>query len=253
VFCQWLPLHQLDLQTLRSIVQSFLSAWPDGWAMLASNSLETPVIGLVGRAGGRFNAESLRARRADARQAQRFANFGIEDEFALLGSFVAGPAALRRFAGDSAANTDDHPVVMYRAPRITYAADSLPRDRLLALLRELSVEPAELVSPLPDAPWSARLTAYWQARDAFIASGRDVRPSADLQAMLGQVRAPLLAVLHISPDFRPAYDPLLRMASSLAITDAPGAGELLRELVLVQPERQEAALVLAQLDAGSLH
>jgi hypothetical protein len=27
-------------------------------------------------------------------------------------------------------------VVAYRAPRVTYAPDSLPRDRLLALLRE---------------------------------------------------------------------------------------------------------------------
>ena len=33
---------------------------------------------------------------------------------------------LQRFAGDAAANTDDHPVVAYRAPRITYAPDSQP-------------------------------------------------------------------------------------------------------------------------------
>ena len=57
----------------------------------------------------------------------------------MLGSFVAGPEALRRFAGDAAANTDDRPVVAYRAPRITYAPESLPRDRLLALLQELSI------------------------------------------------------------------------------------------------------------------
>jgi hypothetical protein len=53
LFCQWLPLHQLDLPTLRSVVQAFLVAYPDGQAMLATNSLETPVIGLVGRAGSR--------------------------------------------------------------------------------------------------------------------------------------------------------------------------------------------------------
>ena len=35
-------------------------------------------------------------------------------------------------------------------------------------------------------------------------------------AMLAQVREPLLSVLRISPDFRPAYDPLLSMAAALA-------------------------------------
>ena len=50
VFCQWLPLHQLDLQTVRSIVRSFLAVFPHATAMIASNSLETPVIGLFARA-----------------------------------------------------------------------------------------------------------------------------------------------------------------------------------------------------------
>jgi spermidine synthase len=28
LFCQWLPLHQLDLETLRSIVRTFLTVFP---------------------------------------------------------------------------------------------------------------------------------------------------------------------------------------------------------------------------------
>src|SRR6185369_11343375 len=45
VFCQWLPLHQLDLGTLRSIVRSFRVAFPKGWALLANDGLDTPTIG----------------------------------------------------------------------------------------------------------------------------------------------------------------------------------------------------------------
>ena len=254
IFCQWLPLHQLDLATLRSIVQSFLFVYPDGWAMLASNSLDTPVLGLVGRArdvnlDGHFDAEILRRRLTSVRLPQRLANIGIEDEFALLGSFVAGPAALRRFAGSAPANTDDHPVVAYRAPRITYAPDSLPRDRLLVLLRELAIEPSELMAPTTDAAWSRRLAAYWQARDRFIESGRDVRPSADVQDMLSQVRTPLLSVLRLSPDFRPAYDPLLLMANALARTDGDEARALLSELAKMQPARPEAGRALIEIAA----
>jgi spermidine synthase len=248
VFCQWLPLHQLDLETLRSIVQSFLSVYPDGWAMLASNSLDTPVLGLVGRAdAGRFDVGALRDHLASLVLPQRLADIGIEDEFALLGSFVAGPKTLKQFAGSAAANTDDHPVVAYRAPRVTYTPDSLPRDRLIALLRELSVEPAELIAPALDETWPRRLAAYWVARNRFIESGRDVRPLSDVQGMLAQVREPLLSVLRISPDFRPAYDPLIRMATILARTDAAGARALLTQLAQTQPARSEALLALHEI------
>jgi spermidine synthase len=175
---------------------------------------------------------------------------GLEDELAVLGSFVAGPAALRRFAGDAAANTDDRPVVAYAAPRITYAPDSTPRDRHNALLRALALEPAELIVPPPDPAWPRRLVAYWTARDRFIESGRDVRPSPRVQEMLAQVQEPLLSVLRISPDFRPAYDPLLAMATALARSDAPGARSLLTQLSRIQPARAEAPRALALIGAS---
>ncbi len=249
VFCQWLPLHQLDLDTLRSIVQSFVAVYPDGWAVLATNSLETPVLGLLARNdGGRFEPAQLRERLQ--RSALRPADFGFADEFALLGSFVAGPQALARFAADAPLNTDDRPIVAYRAPRITYAPDSLPRDRLLALLGELDIAPAELVASNTDAQWSNRLAAYGAARNRYLDVGRSVQPSADAQRMLLQVREPLLSVLRISPDFRPAYDPLLRIAIALARADLPAARSLLAELKRAQPERPEAEHALARLAAA---
>src|SRR4029453_17392573 len=108
----------------------------------------------------------------------RAASIGLEDELTVLGSFIAGPEALRRFAGDATANTDDRPVVAYHAPGVTYAPDSQPRDRLFALLREVSgdLQPQQLILPAPDPEWPRRLAAYWLARDRFIASGPDGRP-----------------------------------------------------------------------------
>jgi len=249
LFCQWLPLHQLDLASLRSVVQAFMQVYPGGTAILASNSLETPVVGLIGHADATPVRElrGLRARLAGAAWPEGIARYGVEDELALLGTYVAGPTALRRFAGAVAANTDDRPVVAYRAPRLTYAPDSLPRDRLFSLLDELAVEPAQVVNVEADGAFAARLTAYWSARRAFVDAGRAVRPSADVQQMLAQVREPLLAVLRTSPDFRPAYDPLLRMAGTLARSDAPAAQALLSELARAQPARPEAQRLLAQL------
>jgi len=252
VFCQWLPLHQLDLDTLRSIVRSFMAVYPDGRALLATYSLETPVIGLVARRDGmRFDLRALRERLQRIALPRPLADFGLNDEFALLGSFVAGPGALARFAGDAALNTDDRPVVAYRAPRITYAPESLPRERLLALLAELHIEPGELVDSGGDAAWPARQAAYWRARQRFIEVGRDVRASTDTRRMLAQVREPLLSVLRLSSDFRPAYDPLLRMAIGIARDDPLAARVLLNELVALQPARGEAPAALARLVAAS--
>jgi len=252
LFCQWLPLHQLDVATLRSIVRSFMAAYPQGMAMLATNSLETPVLGLVARAdAGRFALAAVRQRLARPTLPQPLADYGLSDDFAVLGSFVAGPQALARFASSAPLNTDDHPVVGYSAPRITYAPDSLPRDRLLALLGEWRVSPSEGLDAGADAAWPQRLAAYRNARDAFLNAGRQVRSGGDVQALLAQVRGPLLAVLRTSPDFRPAYDPLLRMALALARSDPAAARVLLGELAQVQPARAEAPQALQRLAPGA--
>jgi spermidine synthase len=53
--------------------------------------------------------------------------------------------------------------------------------------------------------------------------------------MLAQVREGLLGVLRISPDFRPASEPLLKMAASLNERDPAAARTLLTEIARVQP------------------
>jgi len=64
--------------------------------------------------------------------------------------------------------------------------------------------------------------------------------------MLDQVQEPLLAVLKISPDFRPAYDPLLRLAEAVSTDDTDRGHRLLDELASLQPARTEAGRPLAQ-------
>jgi spermidine synthase len=246
LFCQWLPLHQLDLVTLRSIVRSYLSVFPQGAALLSTYSLDTPTLGLIShRNGERFSIEQVRHELASA-HAYNIEAFGITDDLTLLGNFIAGPRALVKFAGSAPLNTDDRPIVAYRAPNITYSPVSAPRDRLLELLREVAITPQELLTDM-DSAWSARLAAYWTARNRFIEAGRDVRPSSDVREMLAQVRQPLLATLRISPDFRPAYDPLLLMATALSQIDPDAGRSLLMELQVIQPSRQEAANALQAL------
>jgi len=251
LFCQWLPLHQLDLETLRSVVRTFLDVYPRGTAILATYSLDTPVLGLVAREGGAaFDRDAVHRRLATVRLPRSPAEIGIDDELALFGTFVAGPGALDEFARGAPLNADDRPVVAYRAPRLTYEGNSRPRDRLIALLQELSISPGDVIAEPSDADWNARLAAYWAARDTFIAAGRGVEPTLDVRRMLAQVREPLLAVLNVSPDFRPAYDPLLTMALALVRIDAAAARDLLVDLQRVH-EGPEVAHALRELESTS--
>jgi len=254
VFCQWLPLHQMDLDSLRSIVASFLTVNPHGWAMLATNSLETPVIGLVAyQDGGRIEPARLRERLSRAGRADGATRLGVTDDLSLLGSFFAGPEALARFAADAPRNTDDHPVVAYRAPRITYAPDASPAERLLALIGAVRITAPELLDDATgsaaDATLGARLARYWDARNRFLAVGVGVRPTGDPRRMLEQVREPLLSVVRLSGDFRPAYDPLLRMALALAGSEPATSRALLSALQDAAPLRPEAAAALREMQA----
>jgi len=65
--------------------------------------------------------------------------------------------------------------------------------------------------------------------------------------MLAQLREPLLSVLRISPDFRPAYDPLMQMARSVVRLDPAAARTVLGELQRTQPARPEAEEALRVL------
>jgi spermidine synthase len=65
--------------------------------------------------------------------------------------------------------------------------------------------------------------------------------------MLDQVEGPLLRALRTSPDFRPAYEPLLRLAMAVAGSDPARAARLLGELASLQPARHEAADALAAI------
>jgi spermidine synthase len=254
LFCQWLALHQMDLATLRSIVAAFIRAYPGAVAVLASNSLATPVIGLIAHPDRqRFDAAAVRQRLAAPQGAARRAELGFSDEFAVLGSLVAGPAALARFAAGAPANTDDRPLVAHRAPLATYAPEAAPAQRLIDLLAGFQTDTESLATPPPtlsdDAVlvWRQRLAAYRAARQRFIEIGVGVRPDADPARMLAQVEQPLLGVLRQSADFRPALDPLLAMAVAVAATEPLHARRLLGDLIALRPDRTDLTQALRRL------
>ena len=237
LFCQWLALHQMELGTLRSIVAAFLQVYPQGVAVLASNSLDTPVLGLLARPDmPRFDAEAplvpLTEDSAAAWQQARL-RARLDDEFGLLGSLLAGPAALRQFAQGAVINSDDRPQVVHSAPWDTYAPQTTPRQRLLGLIQALQPQAADLLTD-PASPAAQRLQAYWSARQTYLELGMQVQPDSDLVQTLTRLQNPLLALLDLSPEFTPARDALNAMASGLAQRD-PERAHRLRVVLQAKP------------------
>lgn len=251
LFCQWLPLYQLDLPTLATIIRTFLQVFPDASAYLAHYSLLTPMLCLVGTVEPRRYPAGWFATRVDDPQlAAKLVPVDLDNGFALFGTFIAGPEALSQFAGDGPVNSDDRPVVTFAAPLAVYHGLSPTWGRLASLIRGTSATPADVVAE-PDANENAefgpRLAAYWRARNAFLAAGTSVKPSADPRAMARQITGPLLAIVRSTPDFESAYRPLLALARDLSRVDPGAAGRLLLDLDQANPQRDDARRLYAQL------
>jgi spermidine synthase len=242
VFCQWLPLYQMDLETLRIITRTFLTVFPEATAYLAHYSLKAPIVGLVANLGGKtYPATWLEKRVRDANLAQKLRDLRLHTNFNLFGCFLAGASELRRFAGYGPLNTDNRPLVTYQAPRFAYANTEPIYRPLFALLDFFQTVPEQVVAPARDARetgFQRRLAAYWTARNDFMKLGAGVRETDDVRELLSQVKEPLLAIVRVSRDFDLAYTPLLMMAQRLAKIDPKAAEQLLTELGRANPDRR---------------
>ena len=254
LFMQWLPLFQMDLATLRVIVRTFLDSFPHVQLHVPHFSISQPIVGLVGSEQPlRYKATWLQQRVTDPLLQQQLVSLRLNSNLAFMGGYLADEHALRRFAGDVAANTDDHPIVSYLAPAFAYEQRQGHGERLLRLLAALGSERGSLLASRTmdrnGQSFADRLTRYWTARDAYLEAGVALATSAETVVPRRPEDA-LLDVVRLSADFNPAYLPLLRMAQATASRDPQAAASLLRRLMAAAPERPEARALLQQLSAS---
>ncbi len=245
-FCQWLPLYQLDLPSLRAIIRGFLDVYPDGAAWLNHYSVRTPMLALIGtRDGGHLDTDALAARLRDPAIEQVVRPLGFEASIDLLGQYLGGPRALSTFAGAGPRNTDDYPFVTFDARRNVHALAAAPWSLLLAVTQSLQPDPAELLrlGPAREA-LSPRLGAYWRARNRFLEAGASLRGDPRGTALIEAASPGLIESLRLSAEFDPAYGPLMSMARSLISSDRTAAARLLRQIDEAAPSRDEARELL---------
>ncbi|MDY6849957.1 MAG: spermidine synthase [Thermodesulfobacteriota bacterium] len=254
LFCQWLPLHQLDMDTLKVIMRTFLHVFPEGQAYLANYSLQTPLLALVGsREPLRYPEKWFRQKLRDEEVRRRVLPLKYDSFYSLFGTFLAGDAQLRKFSAAAPLNTDEHPVVLFRAPRFVYGDPAQPHARLMDLVTALSpADPDAILAPYvteEDYLARERLAAYWRARDSFLRIGGEIEQTGDLRALYEQVREPLLTVVRESVDFSAAYFPLLTIAYEMYPLDRDASYLLLSDLMRANPMRREAYALRERLFA----
>ncbi|UFZ08322.1 spermidine synthase [Bradyrhizobium ontarionense] len=247
VFCQWLPLYQLDAPSLRAIVRSFLAIFPDGSAWLNHYSVRTPMLALIGsRASHHVDPERLGPRLSEPRLRPILHPLALDQPIDLLGQYVAGAKSLARFAGPGPRNSDDFPFVTFDARRNVRALSAPPWELLLTVIGQAKTDATELIDPSQRAAWDERLGAYWQARNRFLQAGAALTGDPRGSALIAAAAPGLLDSVRLSAEFEPAYVPLMSMARSLLASDRRAAEGLLRAIDDAAPSRGEARDLLSR-------
>jgi spermidine synthase len=246
LFCQWLPLHQLDENMLRIIVRTFLEVFPDGQAWLLHLNVDIPVLGLVGSLEpAHYSNRWVEQRLAGSALDEALKKLALADSLRLFGQALAGPSQLRAFAASAPLNTDDQQRITFGAPRFAYQKNASLYGRLLALLQLGVPNPQEtlgLDSEGEAKEFAGRLTKYMTARDVYfhglIAEAEGRRTQA-LDLYVESAR--------LSEDFTSGYGQCLSYASLQARTQPEEARALLQRLVEAQPSRPVARQMLERL------
>ena len=227
VFCQWLALHQMDIQTVQTIVASYLMVFPDAKAVLASNSLDSPVIGLISRKNVNFPMVSeMNKNWLDPTKASSALKAKLEDPYAVWGSVLGDSKTLHEFSKNVAPNTDDFLQVSYKAPKVTYSPSDTPRSRLKQLVSVWENQPNREES---DAIQSG-LQAYWNARKKYLEIGLGVQDNLDPLLILSNYQDQLFQLIQASPEFRPAHDTLNSLATALKVSNPDISSNVINKL-----------------------
>lgn len=243
LFCQWLPLHQLDLGGVRDVARTFLEVFPDADAWLLRFNADTPVVGLVGWTGGvRVEVGRLAERWKEAALARALSEAALNDPLRVLGCRLADPASLRRFAAGGDVATDDRPLVLFRAA--AGREGGAPPERLRRFLEEVEPGFAGWVEGGDAAGWTTRLEAFRTARDLHLrglAEEAQGQRAAAVALYLRSVRA--------SPDYTAGYAQAVLIASAYARVEPDRARGLLEALRAARPDQRLAGDLLERLDA----
>lgn len=238
IFCQWLPLYQMDLQSIRIVMATFSEVFPMGELWLLRFHSDLPVIGLMGRINrSKYSVRILENRLSDPALTSFLKPLGLTDAVRLLGGYI-GPILPQ---SQTPINSDWNPVLIFNSPQITFRRQDNPGQRLLTLISELRGHPGKI---LEDATpeFADKVDRFMQARDVYL-HGLDLESKGDRPAAL---RA-YIESARLSVEFTAGYAQAITIAAALVREHPEQSRTILNELIAARPELPVAAELLRRL------
>ncbi len=229
MLCQWAHTYDISREDLRSIVATFLTAFPDGSMWLVGDA-DVLLVGSTSPLDERLAGITTAWARPGV--AEDLASVGALDPFAVTSLFVAQGATLKAWANGAPLQTDDRSRLEFSGPRNIFGPS---RDDNATTLRELAAG-----SPKPAAVIAAEQAATAGSR-------RDrglmfLRADAHRPAYDDFVRA-----LETDPNDPVTLDGLTRSAGALGRID--DARTVLTKLASA-PENSSAKMALSKVLAS---
>jgi spermidine synthase len=241
LFCQWLPLHQLDDRMFDIIVRTFRAAFPHTEGFLLRFNVDAPVLGLIGSSEPlQWNEQIMDPRRTGEALREELRRLAIADSFRLMGHWVE-LSHVGTMPGPI--NTDDDPLVTFGAPQFVYEKKATPYGRLIRLINQPKTTPwAGPILSVANSSLLQKFNDYIQARDVYLRG-----LAADYEGHRDQAIAAYIESARTSEDFTSGYAQCLSIASLLARSNPAESRRILKELIAAQPNRPVARQLLEKL------
>jgi spermidine synthase len=254
IFCQWLPLYQMDETTLRSIMHTFSDVFPHSAAWLVNYSVEMPILGLIGSMEPlTIDPHRVESLISSQTMKEHLESLKLYSTVSLTGGFIGSSRSIKLFSGSGALNSDDCPGIMYDAPRFAYGNRRATPDEIVAhLLDSFSADGHELFSAsdstMAHEDLALRYNRYRKARDRFMQMGIKITRSGGVSGEDALIDS-LFSFAQLSGDFEGAYNPLLGIALRKYRDDPHMSLSILRKLAALCHERGEAFSIIKEIEA----
>lgn len=239
LFCQWLPLHQLDPSTLQTITATFMDVFHHTEAWLLHFNVDIPVVALIGRleAPPTDWPSRIQQRMKDLDPSE-LRESGFANEIQFLGCRLGGASPVQAWTRSVPLNTDTFPRVAFQAPRASRSESGGPYASLQLFIK-LYQTPNNNDSPLMQ---SAVLTEFRAARDAYL-TGLIEESGQDLKQAIERYYQSVQTSLY----FTPAYARLINIIQVMAQADPSKAKAMYQRLQEVRPDQPLGKRILGSL------
>lgn len=239
LFCQWLPLYQMDSRTLQSVMGTFAAVFEHADAFLLRFNVDTPVLGLVGRLAEPHIP--LVSFPVAPKTTEHLRQIGLGDSLRLWGNYLCGRDEMVRFGGNAPLNTDAFPHVIFDAPIQSYKQNLPPYSTLTNLIAQIPISLPRIFQSGNNA-FNDSLRNFMMARNGYLKGLVCESEGRDLEAIEFYLESSAF-----SSDFTQGYARCLSIASSLSVDHPQKAVELLERLTKAQPDRVLGKEMLSRL------